>query len=322
MSFKDFISKVEKETEETQRNLEVHKRMDQDSRMEPFEILGLITEVKDQKGGKARTIVQMAKPAEDGEKVYISTNQTKDYFEDYIGETVVLSGLMTEDDTPMLYVSSCFLSWDYDGLFDACTNMSRQEKRDFWEKIKGLPPELQKDLTKKRAELSNHEMSAVNREMPVNYLNMEEMDVLYEVLEPVIPAEFRTEYSRCKQMMEREISNSEKRNSMKVISNIMCIDWINQYYKEIDVDDACRKMKAMHIGHEAQLEELKTLLLTCNRTRKAPKTINFVGRSCGCGSLAVAFAKAIGRKYVEIDFSGRRTREADPENLVLPVQSS
>ena len=312
MSFKDFISKVEKETEETQRKLEFHKRMDHDSPMEPFEIQGLITEVTEQGTGKARTIVQMKKSSEGGKKVYIYTNQPKDYFEDNIGETVVLSGLMTEDDTPMLYVSSCFPSWDDDGLLAACTNMSRQEKRAFWEKIRELPPEHQKDLIKKRAELSGHEMSAVTREMPVNYLNMEEMDVLYEVLEPIIPAEFRAEYSRCKQLMERELSNSEKRNSLKVISNIMSIDWINQYYKEIDVDDACRKMKEMHIGHEAQLEELKTLLLTCNRTGKAPKTINFVGRSCGCGSLAVAFAKAIGRKYVEIDFSGHQTREADP----------
>ena len=104
---------------------------------------------------------------------------------------------------------------------------------------------------------------------------------------------------------------AEKQNCIKVIYNILSIDWLNQYYKEIDVDKTVSILKTIHLGHEKQLEDLRIQLLTSNFMKKVPKTISLIGRSCGCGSLAKAFAEAIGIKYVEIDLSGRKSKEND-----------
>lgn len=313
MSFRDLISKIENDTEERQMNLELHKRRGHGIRVKPFEAAGYIMEVTARESREVPSVVRLALQSTDGDQIILPTIQTEEYYADCIGKKVVLAGLMTEaDDHPVLYVSSCYSIEGRENLLDTCRDMDEHEKRAFQKKIQEFSPLLQNDLTRKRLRMKDRGKKSMDKEIPASYISMEEMEVLYDILEPMIPMEFRAEYYNCKQMQEKELSNSEKRNCIKVISNILSIDWIEQYYKEIDVEEACKKLKAMHIGHQVQLEELRTQMLTCNQTRKAPKTLNFVGRSCGCGSLAAAFAKAIGRKYAEIDLSGRQTKESEP----------
>lgn len=311
MNFKDVVVKVEKDSEEMQMNMNLHKRNIPPSGMEKYQEICFLDNVRELVSGDACTVLDITLKTRDGKKVSISTNQTKDYFENSIGKKICLSGIMNRDtDAPVLYVSSCY-SIDERNILNDCTDMSEDEKRAFYEKIQEFSPELQRDLAEKRVKVAGRMNVEVDKTILANYIDLEEMDALYDVLEPMLPIEFRTEYTNCKRMLLKIVSDSEKKNYTKVISNILAIDWEDQYYREIDVDAAVREMKLHHVGHEAQLEELKTQLLTCNLTKKAPKTISLVGRSCGCNSLAAVIAKAIGRKCVELDLSGRRNIDSD-----------
>lgn len=314
MSFNDVLAKVEMDTEAMQMNLAVHKQNMNKTKMDRYEELAFLHGVKrvELPDSNVQTVIDISLISKDRDRLIIHTNQVESFFADCKGKMVYLSGLMKSDlIVPLLYVSSCYPIDERDNVLNNCEGMSEQEKRAFFKKIREFSPELQRDLTEKRVALVGRKHETNQEIPPATYIDLEEMDALYDVLEPMIPIEFRTEYSNCKRMLKKPGSNSEKRNYIKVINNILAIDWENQYYKDIDVDTAIKKLRLNHVGHEAQIEELRTQLLTCNLTKKAPKALSFVGRSCGCGSMAVELAKAIGRKYVEIDFSGRNTKDSD-----------
>lgn len=314
MNFQDVITKVEKNTENQQMLVDVHKHGKNRDEMVSFDAVGhLKNAVMDlMKDGNPSTIILFEYANPEGKVKSFRTYKERSYFEECIGKKVFLSGLICEEEhISTLYVSSCYSVEERHSVLDDCDTMTEEQKKAFQKKIQQFSPEMQRDLSKKCVTLSEREIVNNIEETPVTYIDMEEMDVLYNVLQCMIPIEFRTEYNNCKRMMEKHLSEEEKKNCVKVISNILSFDWENEYYKIIDVDAAVEKIKSTHIGHEQQLEEIKTQLLICNHTKKAPKTLSFIGRSCGCDSLATAIAESIGRKCTELNLSGRNSKDTD-----------
>ena len=312
MSYQDVIARVEINTEKNQMIREMYTDNKDNVIAGSFEGAGYISDLMNDVSGKHTAVILFKQKAEDEKGTLYHTNKERAYFEELMGKKVFLAGLVDEEEgSRKLYVSTCYSLEDRGNALNDCEAVTEEDKRTFQKKIQQFSPEIQSDLADKYVILSGRERKHDAEKESAIYIEAEEYDVLFDVLKDMIPLEFRTEYKKCRRMMAKYLSKSEKQNCIKVISNILSIDWLNQYYKEIDVEQAMRILKTLHVGHEKQLEDLRTQFLTCNLTKKAPKTISLIGRSCGCGSLAEAIAEAIGREYVEIDLSGRNSKETD-----------
>ena len=321
MSYYDVITNVERKIEREQAYMELHRDgLFCSENLSTYEAIGYVKNVvlDTKKSGNSMTVIsfEYEKPEGKIQAQSFRTNKEPDYYKDCKGKKVYLSGIIygncdkkKNKRIPILYVSSCYSVEDRQNIIETCETMTEDEKRSFQKKIQSFSLELQKDLSERCVALSKKRIPDKEEELPATYIEVEELEALFDMQKAVIPAEFRTEYNKCKRMLNKYLSGSEKKNYMKAMSNILNIDWINQYYKEIDVDAAINKSCEDHIGHEMQIEDLRTQLLICNSTRKAPRTLCFIGRSCGCGSLASAFAEAIGIKYEVMDLTGKKDVE-------------
>ena len=321
MSYYDVITNVERRIEREQAYMELHRDgLFCSENLSTYEAIGYVKNVvvDTEKSGNSMTVIsfEYEKPEGKIQAQSFRTNKEPDYYKDCKGKKVYLSGIIygncgkkKNKRIPILYVSSCYSVEDRQNIIETCETMTEDEKRSFQKKIQSFSLELQKDLSERCVALSKKRIPDKEEELPATYIEVEELDALFDMQKAVIPVEFRTEYNKCKRMLNKYLSGSEKKNYMKAMSNILNIDWINQYYKEIDVDAAINKSCEDHIGHEMQIEDLRTQLLICNSTRKAPRTLCFIGRSCGCGSLASAFAEAIGIKYEVMDLTGKKDVE-------------
>lgn len=321
MSYYDVITNVERKIEREQTYMELHRDgLFCSENLSTYEAIGYVKNVvlDTKKSGNSMTVIsfEYEKPEGKIQAQSFRTNKEPDYYKDCKGKKVYLSGIIygncdkkKNKRIPILYVSSCYSVEDRQNIIETCETMTEDEKRSFQKKIQSFSLELQKDLSERCVALSKKRIPDKEEELPATYIEVEELDALFDMQKAVIPVEFRTEYNKCKRMLNKYLSGSEKKNYMKAMSNILNIDWINQYYKEIDVDAAINKSCEDHIGHEMQIEDLRTQLLICNSTRKAPRTLCFIGRSCGCGSLASAFAEAIGIKYEVMDLTGKKDVE-------------
>ena len=316
MSFDDVLTGAEKSTEEEQMYKEIHKYGMFDKVTDSFEETGYVKNIEpmfDEEGHPV-TVILFEYEKQKGKTKSFQTNKEKQFFENCSDVKVFLSGIICNAETetfPKLYISACYSIESRENIINTCETLTEEEKRSFQRKIRFFSPEQRKDLAEKCVELSGRNVSEESEESSAAYINMEEMAVLYDIQKCMIPIEFRTEYNKCKHMMDQRLSATEKQHCTKVISNILRIDWVNQYYKEIDIDAVINRISSNHVGHAMQIEELRTQLLICNTTHKAPKTLSLIGRSCGCGSLAKEFAEAIGLKYAEIDLTGRKSTETD-----------
>lgn len=313
MDFNNLIVNIQQKTEKEQMYRAIQSYDIYSSDMESFESIGFIRNVVLDMAVDGNSSAVILFENEDGKTQSFRTNKEAVYFENLINKKAFLSGMICieEKHIPTLFVASCYTVENR--LIDACKNISEDEKRKFQKKVQEFTPELQQDLARIAINLSRRDILALDspEESSASYITLTEMEALYDIQRKIIPPEFRKEYQRCRRMLENPAALSEKKHYIKVISNILNVNWQDQYYREIDVDEAIKSITSNHIGHDKQIEDLKTQILIANSKKKAPKTMNFIGSSCGCKTLANSFAHAIGVKYAEIDLTGRSGKDTD-----------
>lgn len=306
MLFEDVVSKVEVDTEKLSYEKELGIVDIQSIRFqESFSKNIKVSKVYPVENNKC-----MLHYEEDGNMRKVFVNKQSNYFEGYIGKEVLICGTSCKKNKKIQwYILCCYEISGEEEEIAVIEGISEEEKRAFEKKVKKLVPEVRRDLSNKVAALSSIP-KATDDELPAIYRSIEEMNILYDVLKPAIFPEYQAEYESCLRALEQKPGNTEKQNFIKVMRNILAIDWVNQISKPIDVDKAIEHIKEEHLGHEAQIESIRTEMIASNLNGKGPATINFVGRSGG-GSLALAIANALGRPYAEIDLSGDSGHDSD-----------
>lgn len=78
---------------------------------------------------------------------------------------------------------------------------------------------MQKDLSERCVALSKKRIPDKEEELPATYIEVEELDALFDMQKAVIPVEFRTEYNKCKRMLNKYLSGSEKKNYMSWLND-------------------------------------------------------------------------------------------------------
>lgn len=249
-------------------------------------------------------------------KQTILTDKEKDYFSGLIGKMVYVSGLKTGSRrTEKWFLMACYDVTDREEGISKCDLISEEEKRVFQNSVEKFRPEIQKDLANNKIQLHIAGVKEEeNKEKQTTFYNeVEELNAKYQTLKPVISPEFRTAYEHNQYSLQRNASKSEKLNCIKIMQEILDIDWLNNYeYKDIDTDEVEMFLKGTHIGHCKQIDMIITELKASNISKKPPKTINLIGRSgVGCNSFAENLAKALGKTYSIIDLAGVNVKDAD-----------
>lgn len=304
--FEDVVSKVEADTENlvyknALSSYDAYEKGEYESFSKKIKVIKVVS------SGKKECILTYQ------EKNIISdvyVNKAADYFTCFLNKMIYIAGAELKNNDKIIWcVLICYDISEREKIVDFFANSNEAERKAYLKKIKKFPPEIQKDLLNKTMSLSALPEKGVDKTLAI-YRSLEEMDALYNVYKPIMLPEYIAEYESSRREMERKQNNTERLTYMKVMRNILDIDWMKQTPQKIDVDKAIRLIKKEHTGHKAQIESIRTEMIASNIDGKAASTINLVGRNGGT-SLGIAIAKALGRPYAEVDLSGNCVTESD-----------
>ena len=231
MSYYDVITNVERKIEREQAYMELHRDgLFCSENLSTYEAIGYVKNVvvDTEKSGNSMTVIsfEYEKPEGKIQAQSFRTNKEPDYYKDCKGKKVYLSGIIygncgkkKNKRIPILYVSSCYSVEDRQNIIETCETMTEDEKRSFQKKIQSFSLELQKDLSERCVALSKKRIPDKEEELPATYIEVEELDALFDMQKAVIPVEFRTEYNKCKRMLNKYLSGSEKKNYMSWLND-------------------------------------------------------------------------------------------------------
>ena len=255
---------------------------------------------------------------DEGEVKVSLTNKHLKYFDSLKNKKVYFSGIKTYDYEKMMekwYIRTIVDVTGREESLVTTNKLTEDEKHKFQKSIEKFSPQIRRDLCDKKIALADKK--AVNESDGCQialYSSRDEMEAYYDIVKKVMPKEFRSVYESSRLKSKKISSSEEKTNYIRVMSDILEFDWINNAeYKYIDVEALQEKIGKKHIGYNQQLNEIYTELRASNISKVVPKTLCFIGNpDTGINKLARTIASSIGTGYSIINLAGADFGENEP----------
>ena len=255
---------------------------------------------------------------DEGEVKVSLTDKHLKYFDSLKNKKVYFSGIKTYDYEKMMekwYIRTIVDVTGREESLVTTNKLTEDEKRKFQKSIEKFSPQIRRDLCDKKIALADKKAVNENDGCQIAlYSSRDEMEAYYDIVKKVMPKEFRSVYESSRLKSKKISSSEEKTNYIRVMSDILEFDWINNAeYKYIDVEALQEKIGKKHIGYNQQLNEIYTELRASNISKVVPKTLCFIGNpDTGINKLARTIASSIGTGYSIINLAGADFGENEP----------